>query len=458
MTSRAVLAGTWLIAVACVAVAAQVRDRAPSTPAIGNGEIAGVVLDDTTAPLRRARVALTRLESGGATASVSTDDAGRFAFRELPAGRYRLRSSKPAWLDGSYGARRPGAPGLSLPLAAGQHLAGVTITMIRGAVISGTVTGRSAEPLPDAEVTLYRDTPGWASSDSAIDRATVAGHARTDDRGQYRIYGLLPGSYLLAGSWSGASAPESSASNGPRREGYTLTFYPGVVDASASQKILVRAGEQRLDLDVPLLWRPYGRVTGTIVSRLTAAPTGVDVQLMPARPGFDPSMAATARASGDGRFEFADVAPGRYALLAHALVEPAAATSPLLTTRVPVFGFADIRVDAGEVQPSIEMMPAGHLSGHATFGGTSNTSSDNGRALTLRLVPADTTTTRLGTALTATIASSGSFRFDAIPPGRYHLVVPPSGHWFPESAMWQRVELLDNDILKRTGIVGDRVC
>jgi protocatechuate 3,4-dioxygenase beta subunit len=327
----------------------------------------------------------------------------------------------------------------------------VTIAMIRGAVISGTVTGRSGEPLPDAEVTLYRDMPGWASSDSSIERVTVAGHARTDDRGQYRIYGLFPGSYLLASSWSGASTSASLASNGPRREGYTPTFYPGVVDASASQTIIVRAGEQRLDLDVPLLWRPYGRVTGTIVSRFTAMPTGADVQLMPARPGFDPSMTATARASGDGRFEFADVAPGRYALLARAFVEPTAATSPSLTTRVPVFGSADIRIDTGEIQQSIEMMPAGHLSGHATFGATSNTPSDNGRALTLRLVPVDTATARFGTASTATIASSGSFRFDAVPPGRYHLVVPPSGRWFPESAMWQRVELLDNDISLRTG-------
>jgi uncharacterized protein (DUF2141 family) len=452
MTSRAVLAGTWLIAVACVTVAAQVRDRAPATTAAANGEIAGLVLDDTRAPLRRARVVLTRLEVGGAIASVSTDDAGRFAFHELPAGRYRLQSSKPAWLDGSYGARRPGAPGLSFVLAAGQRATDMTLTMTRGAVISGTITGRTGDALPDADVTLYRDAPGWASSEPTFDRTAVVARTRTDDRGQYRFYGLAPGRYLLASSWSGALPSLAlSGASGRRRDGYAPTFYPGVVDVSASQKIAVRPGEQRSDIDLTLLWLSRGRVTGTVVGGAAAAPAGIDVQLLSARPGLDPSMATTARTSGDGGFAFEDVAPGRYTLLARALVAPMGIASQSLTARVPVFGSADIRIESGEVQQAIELMPASHLSGQVTFVAPSGTSPDNGRALTFRLVPTDTATARFGAMLTAAVESSGAFRFDAIPPGRYHLVVPPSGRWFPESATWQRVELLDNDISLRAG-------
>jgi protocatechuate 3,4-dioxygenase beta subunit len=452
MTPRVWVIGSVLIATAPLVIAAQVRDRVPLTTTLGSGEIAGVVVDDTMAPVRRARVALTRFDGDGPIAFSTTDAVGRFVFDEVPTGRYQLQSSKPAWLDGRYGARRPGAPGLSFQLAVGQHLGDLTIAMVRGGVISGTVTGRSGEPLPSADVTLYRDAAGWTSFDSAIDRAAVVAHARADDRGQYRFYGLLPGRYLLAGSWPGASTSiTSSAAGGRRGEGYVPTFYPGIVDAAASQRIAVRTSEQRLDVDLPLLWLPRGRVTGTVVSRSVAAPTAIDVQLLPVRPGFEPSMAAAVRASGDGRFEFDDVAPGRYALLARAFVEPTGIGLRALATRTPVFGAADIGIQSGEVQQSIELMPASHLSGHVTFGPTSATSSDNGRALTFRLVPADAASARFGAALTTTVASAGSFRFDAVPPGRYHLVVPPSGRWFPESAMWQRTELLDNDISLRAG-------
>jgi hypothetical protein len=138
-------------------------------------------------------------------------------------------------------------------------------------------------------------------------------------------------------------------------------------------------------------------------------------------------------------------------LLARALVAPMGIASQSLTARVPVFGSADIRVESAEVQQAIELMPASHPSGQVTFVAPSGTSPDNGRALTFRLVPIDTASARFGAVLTAAVGSSGAFRFDAIPPGRYHLVVPPSGRWFPESATWQRVELLDNDISLRAG-------
>ena len=76
----------------------------------------------------------------------STDAGGHFNFTGLPAGRFLLGAGKPAYLAALYGAGRPGRPGTEISLTPGQKLPGVTLDLLKGAVISDTSSTTKDKP------------------------------------------------------------------------------------------------------------------------------------------------------------------------------------------------------------------------------------------------------------------------------------------------------------------------
>src|SRR5688572_19235420 len=172
------------------------RDTASITPTrVGTASVSGVVTlgDDSQTPVRRAVV--TMLASDGVeTRSSVSDDQGRFMIGGLRPGRYTLSALKPAHLTMAYGARRPGRPGTALVITDGQSMRDLRVLLPRGAVLAGRLTMGGGEPLPNVQVVAipFRlATAGGAA-------ATAAQEFRTDDRGEFRIYGLPPDSYLVA--------------------------------------------------------------------------------------------------------------------------------------------------------------------------------------------------------------------------------------------------------------------
>src|SRR4029079_14504062 len=107
-----------------------------------------VTTDDANgAPVRRAIVTLA---GTGTPAGVrlATDSDGRFAFPDLPAGRYTLTAEKPGFVKTFYGSTRPGrGPTAPIVLAAGERQSSIAIALVRGAVIAGTVVDENGSPL-----------------------------------------------------------------------------------------------------------------------------------------------------------------------------------------------------------------------------------------------------------------------------------------------------------------------
>jgi hypothetical protein len=89
---------------------------------------------------------------------VSTAD-GRYVFRDLSAGRYTIGVSKPGYISGGFGTRRPGAPRQPLVLADGQKLNASPISLWRHAALSGLVVDDGGEPVVGATVRALRRTP-----------------------------------------------------------------------------------------------------------------------------------------------------------------------------------------------------------------------------------------------------------------------------------------------------------
>src|SRR5438093_4006044 len=161
----------------------------PPTPA---GRITGRVLAaDNGRPVKRARVFVSAVELPGGRGAL-TDDQGVFDLVELPAGRYTLSVSKSGFVSLSYGQRRPLQAGTPLQLADGQEIKDIEFRLPRGSVIAGHVYDETGDPMPGVLVRVLRYQ--YQQGDR---RLAPAGTTQTDDQGQYRVWGLMPGDYYV---------------------------------------------------------------------------------------------------------------------------------------------------------------------------------------------------------------------------------------------------------------------
>src|SRR4051812_264996 len=175
-----------------------------------SGRITGRVLAaDNGRPVKRARVFASAVELPGGRGML-TDDGGVFDLTELPAGRYTLTVSKSGFVALSYGQRRPLQAGTPLQLADGQQLKGIQFQLPRGSVIGGHVLDEDGDAMPGVMVRVmrYQYLQGQR-------RLTPAGTAQTDDKGQYRVWGLTPGDYYVNAVTRGGVGGPGGGFGGP---------------------------------------------------------------------------------------------------------------------------------------------------------------------------------------------------------------------------------------------------
>jgi hypothetical protein len=400
---------------------AQQRDATTQKPVpTGSGEISGrlVTTDRNPQPLRRAVVTLTG--DVPAPRFVLTDDDGRFVFSRLPAGTFSVMARKAAYLAAPYGARRPGRSGMPIALAEGQRES-ISIAMFRGSAITGMLRDRNGEPVRGVDV---RAIDGRAFS---TPEALPTEIATTDDRGVYRLYGLLPGEYyivalpLLGGSGqiSGPSAasidaalamlasrrpstPGSPPATPPapaRRPtiGFAPVFYPGTPSHSEAVSVRVEAEEERGGIDFEMRLLPMAAIDGVVRGDVPNL-SSVQITIIPSGPRVNTVMhtgMVTGRpVDGEGRFGYGNLAPGRYRIVARAPRGDVTPAAPAIVNSTPVagvggsgggaprpsstadylYGVADVELRGEDVvSVSLVLQPGGTMSGRIVFGGTGAT-------------------------------------------------------------------------------------
>ena len=163
--------------------------------AAGTATLSGRVVrgDDETVGVTRAVVTLFSVATIGESASgqravgvTISDGTGAFVFDGLPAGLYRVRATKPAFLAGEHGATAAAGRGTAIDVRDGQAVDGVLIRLARGAVVAGTITDVSGGPAAGA----------WVAAVKTSSPTSFLNQARTDERGVYRLFGLAPGESL----------------------------------------------------------------------------------------------------------------------------------------------------------------------------------------------------------------------------------------------------------------------
>src|SRR5258705_1061284 len=200
-----------------------VRDAA-RPPATGTSRIRGRVgTPETGAPLRRAQIMLMAPEIA-IRRVVTTDIQGRYEFADLPEGRYTISASKGGFVTLQFGQRRPYEPGHPVTVADGQTLEQVDFTLPRGSAITGHVTDEFGEPITGVQVQVQR----YMYMPAGQRRLTFAGApSSTDDRGEFRVFGLMPGEYIVSTvARGGFNFQQGTGGANDSFDGYAPTYYP----------------------------------------------------------------------------------------------------------------------------------------------------------------------------------------------------------------------------------------
>jgi len=357
--------------------------------------IEGVVLRaGTSTPIEGARVEL-RFESGSGP-STSTDLNGRFVFRNLQPGRYRLSAFRDGFVPASFGAKTQSASGAVIALESQQEVKDVIISLTPMRTLSGRIyDDRSRKPVAKAKVQALR----FAYQDGNRILVPIK-MDMTNDAGEYKVSSLVPGEYIVSVD---------------PVEGSLRLYFPGVPEAAAAAVISVPPGIDYTGVDIAVRDTPAARVRGTVTSATNnEALAGVSVLLVPRRGTVATGSSERSVASSDGTFEFSHVAPGAYDVVASATSNGRLA--------------ADMPIDVGSTDVDsvfLSLQPQLTIRGQLTVENFSDQLPIRPDAVRVELRREPFTPDLL--VPLPTIDATGAFTFNSVTPGEYQFRVRING-------------------------------
>lgn len=445
-----------------VAAAAQTPPRdQPRVAVVGSAVVTGTVVvdDETRAPLRHATVGLSR-SAVEDIRTTTTDDQGRYLFDHLPAGSYALSAGKGAYLGMTYGAPKPGMPGSSVVLAEGEAFTAKPIALWRGAVIAGRLFDRAGQPVSGAVVEANQFVVVNGSRRRRA--ASRPSQNLTNAHGEYRIYGLLPGEYLVSSApppqavqadvnpaefaWasSGAGQPPPPA----RAFTYAPTMFPGTTNASAGAVITLGRGEERLGVDFSLQFVPVARVSGIVIGPDGQPASGVLVlcATKDANPMLPPSGVPISRPSADGSFACSQLTPGQYTLAARGagtLSSAEAARVNVGLSPPPLWGLVDVAVAGKDLSNVvIRLQPGVSVTGQVVLARAASSAGAELTRFQMQMTPAAGAPPIDGRA-SAPVGADGTFRIESVVPASYRFTAATPAGWFLRSATLGEKDLAD---------------
>ena len=219
---------------------------------------------------------------------VNTD--GTYSIVGLETGTYKLR-----FLGGQSGAEdlwyggTTAATANSVAVTAGQTVAGANMTVVKGATISGNVSGASGQP-------------GYLLS--VLDSAgKLVKNSYSDEAGNYSVVGLAAGSYRVAFNRSSGFTQD---------EAQYYQNQPESAGAGQAQSIPVTSGQTVPNINASLT--AGGSVTGTVLDKAGKPVANAQIQ------AYTPDGSLVTRSAGTsatGKYTLNGLTSGSYIIKVH---------------------------------------------------------------------------------------------------------------------------------------------
>lgn len=306
-------AASVLAIVLCATAQTPVRPPAPSPPKPEDlSTVEGrVTVDQTEQPLGKVSLELIRMEAGGGGRNYASSSGpdGTYIFKGIEAGKYRLSALRNGYVRAEYGSSGPTRPGTTIVLEKGQNLKSLSLKMIPHAVIAGRVLDGDGEPLAGIYVRTVR--PSFLQGKRTL---LPLGFAQTNDLGEYRLFGIPAGRYLVSASQFPGGRRENSidASGREGEESNVTTYHPSAIEPEQGSWISVSAGGRLQGVDITMAKvRTYtikGRVSG-----VPGADASVSARLWPqSGEVFSGMEERPVHVDAKGAFQLTGVRPGAY--------------------------------------------------------------------------------------------------------------------------------------------------
>jgi hypothetical protein len=412
-------------------------DQSQSSPpnAQPTATLGGIVVDrHSRMPIRSAVVRLNQPDGRGLSRTVTADGEGRFTFADLPGGEYVLSSTRSGFLPTTLGEQRRGGPGSPIAISDGEVRNDIEIPLSRGGVISGRVVDEHGEPVPAVQVTAQHHR---LEAGKRVLRPAFSD--RTDDRGDYRLFMLAAGDYIVSAEPNPlqmmmggplATMPPLAA---PRPvSGAIATYYPNSTTPALARPVTVVEGRETARVNITLAAGKLARVRGRAFTG-SGEPFARAVVILQTRIGGLLPSIVRGMTREDGSFELLDVLPGEYIVTVRPIAE-----NPDSET-----GRADLTVAGNNIDDVVISASRG-----ATLRGT--ITSETGEAvplqttqLSVRLVPASSE--RGGPAIPLALHANFAFEARNIL-GAYRLTADangPVGLWALKRVRWRGEDVTD---------------
>jgi hypothetical protein len=409
-----------------------------------------VVYEDTRRPLRRVEVMIydPANKSRGTRLMAWTNGRGEFQLKDVPAGKYFVVVTAPGIIRSDLFDPEAAQGDLTSITVDGNSQSDVVVRVKRGGAVSGKVTYADGDPVINASIRVLRkrDTK-WISvyvGGRSTDRVL------TDERGVFRISGLLPGEYLF-GAAEEKLGIELTAQDDPgggrllNRALLPATYYDGATSLSSATVLRVESGDEQTGINITLVERPAHSISGVIRFK------GENLPVARARISLHRKDAELARGSDleepvvntddEGRFVFDEVYEGAYtitvtppkAYLQYGDDRPALPNPP----KKFVAKHVELNVaDSDLTNVIIEVSNGRRVSGVVSVDGEKSLP----RKIFVGLEAADGENRDQ---LSVTTEPDGIFTLEGIPSGRYYLrtTVPPNNEYYTKSVMHGRSDL-----------------
>ena len=387
-----------------------------------------VVKQDTGAPLSRATVILQSdvAQIRGYTVITSAD--GKFSFNDVIPGRYRLAVTRDGYVPAELGTAGPEGCGAPITVEAGIRRADLSIAMAPAGAIAGRLYDREGEPASNVTVQAIKTT--YQNGGRVL---TSVQTTQTNDIGEYRLFYLPPGRYLVAAALENRSATANTDESGSVLQVRTDTaapaspmppllpnrfvnglpgprisplYFPSSSDPKTATPIEVRAGETFQGADMIVTRVELRNIKGSVQSPDSReAFQRMTVSLISGIAQPNGGAVRSVSVHADGSFEIPSVFPGSYTLLASGTD-----STGRLIGRVAVDVFeTDVQNVAIAVSKGLSV--SGRI--------ISDETEAVGRILGVVLVPTTEDRSIQNLLDLNSKVTNGTFTIDAIPPGNY---------------------------------------